>query len=487
MGYSLGTSASDGVLELDSPRHFSPALPRSGLILQIAALGLISSVLVNLERLSLAVVAFYGPLALLLVYYALTRKAVEWATVVVGSIPMLMLLRPVFYQNSVAVILAATLGLWWLYEPGGLRSLFKDTLAMSLIVGSGVYWWCSVLYTGDYSVNLRVSDLVLTGCCVSLLTRYRSYLAAAFWGMSITTVFIVLALWKYGAERLGTAEIGLNSLGHPEQVGMAMALTILVSLVDRGRWLLLQKANASRYVVAGAALSILLLTTSRTSWSLACLGVLMMSFSRKQRKTLVWGVLIMALAGMIVIMSSRGDDVAKYFNKVFSSDRTWSQRTTGRIDQYAAFPLLFWQSPIVGHGPGSSGTIYQRYDRENLVMHSLYLHMGVELGILGLTALLLMYGFLIRRAVLYRRLTAELLPLVCAVAMCVDGAAQNSFNCMMGVFLGLTMADKSAFQRATSMYIPPSEQPAPLVQLEPPSTYDVQVEHESTEENDAQL
>jgi O-antigen ligase len=181
---------------------------------------------------------------------------------------------------------------------------------------------------------------------------------------------------------------------------------------------------------------------------LAGTGIAVLLFTHGQRRHLIPAVMVIVVVVLAVLSSTRGELVTKYFNKAFSTDRTWAQRTTGRSDQYAAFPSLFWASPLYGFGPGSSGSVYRRDDGEFLMMHSLFLHVGVELGAIGLLALLSIYIAVLHRAAAHLRLTSEVVPLIGALSFCVDNMAHNSFNPLMGVFLGLAMADVTRFQVA---------------------------------------
>jgi O-antigen ligase len=428
--------------------HFPASPAHIGLVVQIALITAPAAALLYLERLALAAVVFYGLFVLLSSYAVALCRPLELTTLVVGCIPMLMLMRPLFYHNSVSILFALVLCVWALFSPADIVAMLRDITCKVLLMAAFAYWWLSVIYTGYYATNLRVFELVLGACCVFLLTRSRSYLSAAVWGIGISTAMIALALSKYGAERLGMAEVGTLSLGHPQQVGMGMSLMLLLSLADDARWLSLSRSRGWRYVVAGGAAGVLLLTTSRTSWLLAGTGMIVMAFTRRQRRHLVPAVILITLAAVVVLSTSRGDLVVKYFDKAASADRTWAQRTTGRSDQYAAFPSLFWQSPLVGFGPGASGSVYRREDGEYLMMHSLYLHIGIELGIIGLLVLLSIYLAVLYRAARHLRLTSEVVPLIGALAFCVDGMAHNSFNPLMGVFLGLAVADVARFHVA---------------------------------------
>jgi O-antigen ligase len=168
-------------------------------------------------------------------------------------------------------------------------------------------------------------------------------------------------------------------------------------------------------------------------------------FTRAQRHYLLPALVMLILVVAGVVASSRGNLVLKYVNKVVSSKRSISQKTSGRFDMYAAFPEMFWQSPIWGLGPGAASSTYRTSRGEAFALHSLVLHIGVEGGSIGLAILVLVYGALLRRAWVHRKVTGELVPLAGALCLCVDALAHNSFNPLMGMYLGMALTDLSRF------------------------------------------
>jgi O-antigen ligase len=390
-----------------------------------------------------AVVVFHGLLGMLACYYIVRGQVIHMTALFVGCVPMLLLLRPVFYHNSISVIFAATLLMWSILNPAEIRHLMRDRLVFSFCLFAFAYWWFSFLVTGFYATNLRIFELVFGAAMVFLLSRFRSYLAPALWGVGASTLFIVAGISRYGRDRLGMAEFGHQILGHPQQVGMACALILILCLADRGRWLNLNRSTLWRYATAAAATAMLLLTTSRTSWLLTIAALTTLVLARGQRRYLVSSALIVMLVLTALLATSRREAILKYADKALSPKRSLSQRTSGRYDMYAAFPGLFWKSPMWGLGPGAADDAYHTREGAAVVMHSIFLHLGLELGSLGLGVLLVSYTAFVRRAWIHRRLTGEVVPLAFALACCVDALAHNSFNPLTGIFLGLALTDLS--------------------------------------------
>src|SRR5579871_4999312 len=154
------------------------------------------------KQLFLAVLSFHGLLAILGLYYALRQQTLHVTALMLGCVPMLMLLRPVFYQNSISVLFAALLVLWSISKPAEIRRLIQDRLVFSMCLFAFGYWWFSVLVTGSYATNLRVFELTFGAAIVRLLSRSRGFLSAALWGVGVSTMLIVIGISPYGKDRL---------------------------------------------------------------------------------------------------------------------------------------------------------------------------------------------------------------------------------------------------------------------------------------------
>ena len=449
------------VIPLDLPVRWSIIYT---VIWQVALLCAPAACFVYSARLRLAAISFYVPLALLGLHYALSRRVVLMAAVLVGCVPMLMLLRPAFYQNSITATFAAILLIWWIARPADIAYLSRDRLLLSFCALSLAYWWVSVLSTGFYATNLRILELTFGSAVIFLLQRFRSYLAAALWGVGVSTALIVAGLSRFQTDRLGLAIVGRQTLGTPQQIGLACSLILVLCLVDQGRWLGLRHHLFWKYGIAITAAAFLLLTTSRTCWLLALVALGALALHRSQRRYFVGAAAIVAFALLALTVTSRSQIVQRYFNKVVSSKRTMAQRTSGRYEMYTAFPDLFWQSPVWGLGPGAAATSFRTSTGTPLVLHSIFLHVGAELGVLGLAALVLLYTGVLRRAWVHRRITGEVVPLAMALGCCVDAFAHNSFNPLTGIFLGLALAEVSQLRQVRSICTLPYL-PAPLQNL----------------------
>jgi O-antigen ligase len=190
----------------------------------------------------------------------------------------------------------------------------------------------------------------------------------------------------------------------------------------------------------------------------ALVGVLTnLVFGRRQRlkMPLVIGLIALAIYG--VLLSPYGHSLQKGLDRTFGGNRTSSQRTSGRSDQWLvawhAFDHSF-QTVLVGHGPGNGPEVYARYSSDvagvkyavgkKVALHSLFMQIMVETGLLGLFTVV---GWLLVCLVkIFRRQmrTQEILPLVCFlgygfIVITVSGNDINS-----GIFLGIALLGTAA-------------------------------------------
>jgi O-antigen ligase len=384
---------------------------------------------------------------LVLGYYALTRQIYCFATVGVGFLPMVLLLRGVFFYYGVLAILGATLILFLRDEVSSVLELWNDRAWRYLALFGVLFWWLSVLITGDKSANLRIFELVLGSGAVVLLARKPSHLAVALFGMWISTNLLAIGMLPYG-DRLGLAEIDETRLGNPILVGIPSASLLVISLADGGQWMLLQKRKILGIAVPLMMAQWLILSGSRGSWIMALSALtLLLLIGARDRKV------VFALAGLGALVvsiwssTSRGTSVAEQFSKTLDTERSLANRTSGRSEQWKAIPYALAESPVWGWGPGTGKDVAWKYTGRHLGWHALYLQMMGETGLAGVAAMLAFLGTLIYRGVRHRLRCRENLPLLCAVAYIVIGASVSAMDATCGVLVGLALLGRGVVPR----------------------------------------
>jgi len=371
-------------------------------------------------------------------YYVIKRDRYRLLSLLIGVSPALVLMRGLFFYNSVPFFLGIGIVLWACMSWNEVKFIWDDLTWRFFAFIGFVYWFLTFAFVHSLSANLRVIELVLTTAAVWLLSNRRSYLATAFIGMGISVSAYAIAMLPYGV-RLGEGELDNGeTIGNPILVGLPAALVVLIALSDRGRYFMLENNKFGRVMVCLVGAEWLVLSGSRGSWvtTTVCL-TLVFAFSRASRKAMLGMIAIGCLATLLVLSTGRGEIITNVFDKTVDSNRTLVNRTSGRSAQWEAIPLLFPLSPVWGYGPGSAKDVDYIYTGRHLLFHSLYLDVIVETGLLGCIPLLCVLGLLVRRAVLHLRRFGEVTPLVGVVAFMLIGISVTAFDVISGIFLGL--------------------------------------------------
>jgi O-antigen ligase len=430
---------------------------RRSLILQTLLCTAPSSVFLVLGNTSLAGLSFWGVLMLLLLRLAILGKRDEMLCLVLALAPAISLLRTLApFYNLVSVLSFCVLAYYKAQSEGKAWNILRRypmTIALACYIT--LYYAFSFVITGDYSAQIRLFDFLLSALIVVIIGRRRELLSAGLLGLVISSVIIGLAMLPYigstSSSRLGLVIVGGVGLGHPGTLGASLALSFLALLVDRARWLDLQRKWAVRILLAAPALILLALTSSRASWMVAVAGILVsFLFDRRSRlKTIVF-IGLACLAIQLVLMSPYGSSLQRGIERTFGDDRSIAVRTTGRADQWIAAYAAFTASPqsiMWGYGPGSGYDIYAKYSREvqsvkfavgeKLAWHSLYLQLAVEAGLLGLIPFLAGLLIVLVKTLGWTRKHRAVFPLVSFVGYALTITAVSGNDSVSGVMLGI--------------------------------------------------
>lgn len=388
---------------------------------------------------------------LLLGYFLARGDKYEYLALAIAAVPALSFFREVFFYFSIAVFFGGGLLLWACVDREEITFIWKDLTWRCLFFLGVLYWWLSMLHTGDYSSNTRLLDYILTATAVYLLAERRSWLATALVGLGISSSLLATALLPYG-DRLGAGEIDSMHVGNPILMGVPSAMILLLALADKGRLLMLEEHPFGRMCLALASGIWLVLSGSRGSWTitLICL-VLLLLFNKYGRKALLGFLVVISLATALVLLSNRGVGIQTVFEKTVDSDRSLKNRTSFRSVQWSVMPEVFMVSPIWGWGPGSGKAVAFLYTGRHLAWHALYLQVIGETGLIGLTTLLWILILLIRRGVRHLKEWGEITPLIGVVAYMALGLSVSGFDAFSGILLGLAFMARERYPRLKSL------------------------------------
>jgi O-antigen ligase len=390
-----------------------------------------------LGQFTLGGVAFISGLVVLSTYHILRRRPLHFLCLLASSVPLLVFIRGIFiFFNSVVVLLGCGLACALLVQDGFVV-FWKRKALLVTVGGSVVFWWVSYLLTGVYESNLRALEWSFCAAVVFMLSEHRSYLYTALIGWGISAATAGTMLLPYG-DRLGFATIGGVSFGNPILLGLPAAFILLLSIAERGRWLGLETHPFWRLSVSTASGILLVFSTSRGSWIVAIAGLgLLLVFDSHARAPMLVSALALVLAAAALAGSSHLQSANHYLLKAISPETSMHSKTSGRIEQWQTFPTVFLDSPVWGFGPGSGRAVAYRYSGANLQWHSLYLLVGAEMGILGLSLLSILLSLLIRDGVRHFRRSHEIVPLLGTISFMLYGLSVSGFDSLGGMLLGL--------------------------------------------------
>jgi O-antigen ligase len=380
-------------------------------------------------------------------YCCLFREYARLSTVIIGLIPLIMLLRNDFYYNLPIALLAASMSIWFFTVPAIVIELWTNIQIRLMLILSASYWLISYWLTGDYSVNLRVMELSFSVCLIFLLANSPRHLYTGLVGIGLTSLAICIALMPHG-DRLGMAVIDGQQLGNPISLGTALALMVTLVIADRGRWLGLDKSILGRILCGVTAGVLLLLTTSRGAIAIALVCVLVLLWlGRKQRASVILLLLLLTLAIPLALATPRGIYLEQWFGRTVSTERSLTEISSGRSDQWLLFPRVFMESPLWGSGPGLGRTEYAKYSQsdprivyrqgKNADWHAIYLQLGIEAGLIGLIGFGIVVFPILICCFRHWQTTGEVVPMLGAVGFLVVAGTVSAMDAISGVFFGL--------------------------------------------------
>ncbi|HBP89716.1 MAG TPA: O-antigen ligase family protein [Nitrospirales bacterium] len=382
-----------------------------------------------------------------LTWYGLKRNIPAFVALTVASLPALVYTRTFFLYNSILVLLALGLVFWLVRFPKECLRLWDNHLIRWFFIMMTVYWGISVILTRLYYSNLSVMEMFCSAASIYLLARHQRYLATALAGLGISIFSVAIGMIGQ-SERLGMFDIDGVRLGNPLFLGLPTALFLLLAMADNGKWLFLERSNIVRNTLIAMCGVFLLLSTSRSSWLVVFVGIVVtVFFQSQQRWKVFFGILLMGCVLVGVLQTKSGEKVSKYFEMATDSQSTFSEKTSGRGQQWQLFPKILADSPIWGVGPGLGTEAYASYswmDKEvtfkqgqKFAWHSIYMQVGVETGLIGLTILTIFLIKLIFKTLLYRKITRNVVPLAAILGFIMMGVAGHMLEGLSGLYLGL--------------------------------------------------
>lgn len=436
--------------------RFRRAVLIQGLIAALPVAGLLF-----IGKASLAGPIFWSIFALLGLRLAILGRADELLCLLLALAPFFNLLRDFAFYNVVAAVFLVGLAYYYVRLPATFTDVLRRSpLALLLAAFVTVYWAFSFALTGEYAINSRGFEFCFSVITVLIVGRKRAVLSAALVGLMISAVAIGVAMIPHigsFSERLGMVEIEGILLGNPIQLGLPLALSLLALAIDGGAWLGF-KRQASRFAFLLAVFALLALTTSRAAWLVAAIGLLIaLLFGTRQRLGILSFIGLGVVSVELLLLSPYGEGLQNGLDRTFSEDRDTRSRTSGRSDQWIVTYEAFSESAgsaLHGYGPGLGGKVYARKSMEvpgieygvghEVALHSFYMQVAVESGLLGLVPLVAWLLVALRRTVGWSRRQGLWFPLACLLGYVMVALTVSGYDTVSGGFLGIGLLAQAA-------------------------------------------
>jgi O-antigen ligase len=259
--------------------------------------------------------------------------------------------------------------------------------------------------------------------------------------------------------RLGEIVVEGTRLGNPVQLGIPLALSFLALSLDKGRWVSVQGRQLYRVGLLGCVTILLALTTSRAGWLVAVSGfAVALVLGAGQRARMVATVFVVGLAVQGLRLTSFDESFEKGVERTLGGDRSLTNRTSGRSEQWVVAYYAFSESVgsvLYGYGPGRGAEIYaieslrvpdiEFMAGQKMELHSLIMQVGVETGLAGLVPLAVGMLLACYRSVRWR--DKSVFPAVCLSGYLAAIATVSGNDMSCGVLLGIGLL--ASARRAT--------------------------------------
>ena len=429
------------------------------LMLQTLICVIPSSILLGIGHATQAGVLFWGLFCILYARLLFLGRPLELLCLIIALAPHITLLRGIgFFYNAVVFLLLIALVWYGVRSHGRLWTLLRENpLITGLLAFVTLYYIATAILTGQYDTNLRLIDFGLTVVIIVVISRTPPLLAPALLGLLFSSWGVGIAMMQQITEasgsRLGVMVVDGYSIGNPVSLGTPLALALLALILDRGRWLGLRQQPVLRFLLIIPTLGLLALTTSRAAWLVTAAGMaLALLLDRRSRSRIILLIILGAVVLEIVLISPYGFGLQEGIDRTFGEDRTTANRTSGRSDQWRVSYKAFNASVgsiVHGYGPGVGPMVYARLSRDTrgvvydvggeAQLHSLYMQIGVETGVIGLSFLFLWLGRVVFRTFQWSRRRTLIFPLVCVIGYMIIIGTVSGNDLVSGTFLGIAL------------------------------------------------
>jgi len=296
--------------------------------------------------------------------------------------------------------------------------VFNGLLLLSLGLSLSPYW----SFWGSYERSQGVFTWLTLGLFIYLIYRFRvqtGFNDLVQSGLVLGSVPVVcyallqacgLDPWQWDIE-IGSSPV-FGTLGRSNYLASYLVLVLPLTLKQfvcarQTRWRM-----GWGLLIAAQGLA-LLLSHSRGGWLtlgvISVIGLVAWGVLQHNRRWQIMGFMLGGVSIMVLLILNLPGDVAEslkgipFLAQLSTLHITDAGSLAARLTIWKATLKLIGQRPLLGHGPGTFALAFARVYPPELVYyqgrevmvdhaHNLWLQIGVECGLLGMLALLVLYG-----------------------------------------------------------------------------------------------
>lgn len=425
------------------------------LLCQALVISFCSAALVATGHILLAAACMWGMLLLFCLALALLGKPEELVCLLIACAPLINLLRGAMLYSAVPLLYFGALAYFALARPERAGEVARRFPLVIYLVGAAfAYYLLTLAWTGEPRRNMRVFEMAFPAVLIIMVRPSPKIITTALLGVLFSAWAVAVGayphLGSHASMRLGVIVSDGLAIGNPVALGLPLALGVLALMLDSGRWVGLQQFGTLRLVLLIPTLFLLAQSSSRAGQLVALSGVLLaLILTRRNRASIFRGLVLIALLGFALLHLPFATAFQKGFGRTFAEGRTLAQASSGRADQWSTFGHAMLQSPTVflfGYGIGSGREVNARVSAtisensmagKRLEFHALVMHVGIELGLLGLAPVLTWAVLSVVCCIRGFRHTGVVFPAACLAGYFLAAMTVSGFDTVSGTLLGL--------------------------------------------------
>lgn len=370
------------------------------------------SALIYLEKYKFAGISIGIFILLGLIYSILVKKDVTFSvSFMIGFVPFLVLLRDfVFSYSGFTFLLILIFISFFIFSKNILLRVLSDKYNIAFIFIFTLYIIFGLVTTSNLIYFMKYIEYLVGFILISTLFLNQELLKIAFINFFIGLVCYWISILPLVSQRFQIETIyGFDIASDPSASAAFILMGLILILFDKGRLINIEFNNKLRIFLIVSLLFFLIVSTSRTNTGVFLLLLSIFAITRLKSFIKTTLVVIPLLFTSYLFLNDNNKERIQimYYDKLFSDDRSLNQVTTGRADQWSVsiYHIIStsWEEKLLGSGIANRyfyRDALKKYGAElqlesygrAYVLHSLYLIILIEMGIITFVIFLFLMG-----------------------------------------------------------------------------------------------